>query len=343
MTAAFDLSLPDSRMAAAFVLSRDLRVRFELAAGESVDWDAIRRRGVLPAELFLPGIEFFRSGCGDDLYTVYERGRILMAPRGEIGRIRSMLALIPGRDDVTEARLDGDWIVCRLRQALEENGDRGRAEAGFFRRHRKRFPRAVTLDGVDYSCSYGFANWGDFIGIDPIEIAMGGVRAWFDSFGHVVWPLYHPKERELQEVLLISPLGMREEEDPWCWSILADRLIPFLIAEYSPMRRDFPEFVGEVEELVGRFRRQPWLLPVDVRSFRRLQSKLHWTFDGDFDEVDTLLAVVSGCERQMDAFAAEFEPLIAAHAGAMLDLMDTYCRGARERLWKRLNDAGACS
>lgn len=338
MTPVFDLSLPDSRMAAAFILSRDLRARFQSVAGEIVDWDAIRRRGVLPAELFLPAIEFFRSGCGEDLYTIYECGRILVAPRNDIGLIRSVLALLPGRDDVTEARLDGDWVVCRLRHVLDEQEGRTRAEAGFFRRHRRRFPREVRLDGVDYHCSYGFANWGDFIGIDPIEIALGDLRSWFDSFGHVFLPLYHPKEKELQEALLVSPLGMREEDDPWCWSLLADRLIPFLLADNSPMRRHFGGLVAEVETLIGRFRRMPWSLPVDTRSFRRMQSKLHWTFDGEFDEVPTLLAVVSGCERQMAEFAAGFEPLIAGHAGAMLDIMDTYCRGARERLLRRLED-----
>lgn len=340
MNDAFDLSLPDARMTAALVLSRRLRSRFTVEVDVSLDWEDVRRRGVLPPDLVLAAIAFFNRGSRGDLRTRYERGRVLVAAQENFARVRSMLLLIPGRDDVSEIRLDGDWVVCRLRHEIPEGRQRDRAQVSFLRRNRKRFPPELTLNGVDYRCSYGFANWADFIGIDPLEIAITDVQSWFDSLGQVLMPLHHPTEAELQEVLVISPLGFRQHEEPWCWSALADRLIPFLLADFSPMRTSHPRLVAQVARLVDRLRAAAWTLPVGVRAFRRVQRKLHWSHEGDFDDVPTLLAMILECEARMEQFAAEFEPLLCAHADAVLEVMDAYCADARKRLWLRLQAEG---
>lgn len=323
-------------MTAALVLSRRLRSAFCREADEDVNWFQVRRDGVLRPDLVLRAIEFFQRGGGRDMDTVYERGRILVAAHGEIPRVRSMLNLIPGRDDVSEIRLDGDWVVCRLRHELSEVGGRERAQVRFLRKHRRRFPSGLSVDGIEYRCSYGFANWVDFIGLDPLEAAIADVQSWFDSFGQVLMPLYHPTESELKEVLVISPLGMRHEDDPWCWSGLADRLIPFLLADYSPMSSVLPRLVGRVDAMLRTIRAQAWPLPVGVRTFRRVQKQLHWTWEGDFDQVSALLGIVLECEALMESFADKFEPLMVSHGEDLLEAMESYCADARAELWRRL-------
>lgn len=341
MGARFDLSLPDTRMAAALVLSRRLRARVSSEISPHVDWAEVRAAGMLPTDLVLPCIQLFNGGSDGDVDTRYECGRILVAARGAMDRVRDILSRIPGRRNISEIRLDGDHVLCRLRREPIRGGCTARAR--FLKAHGRQFPRALSVGGADYRFSYGFAGEPDFMGIDLLAAAIEDVRSWFDSFGQVFCPVYQPGEEELQEVLVISPLGMRDDDDPWCWSLLADRLVPFLLADFSPMAAVLPELTDDVDTLLQRYRARPWALPVPPRRFRSLQRKLHWTCDDDFNDAATLLAVIPECERLMQEFASEFEPLINAHAEIMLDAMDTYCVEARERLWRRLreDDAGA--
>lgn len=336
---AFDLSLPDARLAAALILSRHMRTRVAEEIDPDVNWDDVRASGALPPDLFLECIELFRQGAWGEFDAVYERGRVLLASPGAIAQVRRILGKIPGRGDIAEIRLDGDWAVCRLQAGLAEGRTGERAVRRFLRANEDRFPSEVRLDGASYRCSYALGGAGDVIGIDLLATAVEDVRTWFDSFGQVLLPFYHPRESDLQEVLVISPLGMVNENDPWCWSSLADRLLPFLLADTSPMRVACPPLVGAVDALVRRFRGQPWPLPIGVRGFRRLQRKLHWSHEGEFDEVLPLVGIVAACEGLMSEFAEEFEPVIAAHADVMLDAMDRYCAAARTRLWERLHES----
>ena len=325
-------------MAAALVLSRQLRARVAAELDAAVAWEEVRQSGTLPPDLLLPCIELFRRGACGELDAIYERGRILVAARGALARLRVLLSKIPGHVDIAEIRLDGDWVLWRLQPGNDPGGAAARTRGRFLKAHARRFPTALTVGGVSYRCSYGFADAADFTGVDLLGAAIEDVQTWFDSLGQVLQPVYQPGEDDLQEVLVISPLGMRNDDDPWCWSSLADRLIPFLLADYSPMTAVAPELVAGVESLVQRFRAGPWMLPMTPRRFRALQRKLHWSCESKFVDVLPLLSVISECEVLMGRFAEEFEPLIWAHADTMLDAMETYCAPARDRLWARLHE-----